>query len=74
MGIRTNTREWPECVDNETMQRKFVGGPVVKSAVLVLVSVGSPDGGRLYKREGNTWWLLDDKPKHPMPGGVEHGP
>jgi hypothetical protein len=57
-------QRWPEVVSHEEMQRKFTPGAVLtKSAVLVLL--GSPEGGRMYRREEEGWVLSDDKPWRP---------
>ena len=64
--------KWPDRVDNETMASKFKSGPKLTSNA-VLVMLGSVAGGRIYKREGNYWYLLEDKPRHSTPEEGEHG-
>lgn len=51
------TEQPPAVVPNEQMQRRFAGGPLTASAVLVLID------GRMYKREGTCWYRLDDQPR-----------
>lgn len=48
--------ELPETLTHQDVQRHFQGGPDITKAVLALI------GSRIYKREGETWRLLDDGP------------
>lgn len=50
---------WPEQVTNDDMQRALKL-PITKAMVLVVL--GSPEGGAMYKRDENgAWRKLDDK-------------
>jgi hypothetical protein len=57
---------WPERVSNDDMQARFKDGPQISKAC-VLILLGSPKGGAIYKRESDGWWYYS-KPAPKMEG------
>lgn len=49
---------WPEVVSSEEMQARL---PVPITKAMCMVLLGTPEGGRMYKREGGGWRLCDDR-------------
>ena len=49
-----------ERISLEDMTQRFRGGPELKRSAVVAVL-----GGRIYKRESDAWYLLEDKPREP---------
>lgn len=63
--LRSDAPTWPTELSHEMVQQRFVGGPDIKNWTLVML--GGVQDGRIYKREGDLWYLLDDKPRSVRP-------
>lgn len=52
--------EPPEKISHEEMTKRFQGGPELKKTAVIAVV-----GGRIYKREPDAWYLLENEPRSP---------